>query len=223
MTDPWAARALKLGAAGLGAALLLSGCRAGAGRQAPADLVRALPLVAPTGREGGGWPRTLPGSPGRSEPVTIVLPRAKVNAPITRIDSGADGTLEAPSLMRADLAGWDRLGPTPGEPGSAVVVGHLDTRTGPAVFAWLPQVRKGDSVAVIREDRTMAVFRVSAVERVHKTAFPVRRVYGAPPYPAIRLVTCGGHYDLERHSYDDNLIVYGDLAGWYRVSDFPPA
>ncbi|MDP9866480.1 MULTISPECIES: class F sortase [Streptosporangium] len=215
------------------AVLLLAGCLPRTGEEADPALVRALPVTAPAvprpgaaahaGAGRGGWPQTLPGLPGESDPVALVVPRAKVNAPVAPIDSGADGTLEPPPLWRADLVGWDRLGPTPGEPGSAVVVGHLDTKTGPAVFAGLSQVREGDAVVVTRQDRTAVVFRVSAVERVRKSAFPVGKVYRAPPRPAIRLVTCGGTYDSERHSYDDNLIVYGGLTGWYRLSDLPRA
>ncbi|MFJ2033385.1 class F sortase [Streptosporangium sp. NPDC087985] len=218
---------------GLGGVLLLTGCRAGVGKAADPALVRALPVAAPivpgsglavsVRSGGGGWPRSLGGIPGKSRPVAVVVPRAKVNAPVVQIESGTDGTLESPPLERANLAGWDRLGPTPGEPGSAVIVGHLDTRTGPAVFAGLSQVRKGDAVLVTREDRTAVVFRVVAVQRVSKTAFPVSKVYRSLPHPAIRLVTCGGTYDFTRHSYDDNLIVYGDLAGWYRLSDLPRA
>ncbi|OUC95084.1 class F sortase [Streptosporangium minutum] len=221
-------------ALGLGAVLVLAGCRAVRGREADPALVRAMPVAAPAvprpgattapaARGRGGWPRALPRFPGESGPVALVVPRAEVNAPITPIVSGADGVLEPPPLSQADLAGWDRLGPAPGEPGSAVVVGHLDTRTGPAVFAGLSRVRKGDAVVVTREDGTAAVFRVSATERVSKSAFPVKKVYRSLPHPTIRLVTCGGAYDVERHSYDDNLIVYGDLTGWYRLSDFSRA
>ncbi|GHH64973.1 class F sortase [Streptosporangium violaceochromogenes] len=231
---------LRRGAACAGIALLLAvplaGCRGGAGREASPALVRALPVTAPatpghgkaaaanpSGAGRGGWPSPLPGPLGRSEPVTLVVPRARVNAPVTPVTSTADGTLQAPSLLQAGLTGWDGLGPTPGEQGAAVIVGHLDTRSGPAVFAGLPQVREGDAVAVIRRDRTVAVFRVSVIERVRKTAFPVKKVYGAMAGPEIRLVTCGGRYDPGRHSYDDNLIVYGDFAGAYRLSDFSRA
>nr|BFE81713.1 hypothetical protein GCM10020093_043140 [Planobispora longispora] len=159
--------------------------------------------------------------PGPAEPVALVVPRAGVNAPITWIGPARDGVLDAPPLWRADVVGWDRSGPAPGEDGPAVVVGHLDTRTGPAVFARLPGVARGDAVAVVRSDGTVVVFRVSSIERARKDAFPVSRVYRVRPYPTIRLVTCGGRYDRERQSYEDNLIVYGDFAAWYRLSDFP--
>ncbi|WP_068925270.1 class F sortase [Planobispora rosea] len=168
-----------------------------------------------------GWPDPLPGWPGPAEPVALVVPRAGVNAPITWIGPAHDGVLDAPPLRRADLVGWDRSGPAPGEAGPAVIVGHLDTRTGPAVFARLPGVARGDAVAVVRSDGTVVVFRVSSVERARKEAFPVSRVYRVRPYPTIRLVTCGGRYDHKRQSYEDNLIVYGDFAAWYRLSDFP--
>ncbi|MBG0830703.1 class F sortase [Planomonospora sp. ID67723] len=228
-------------ALGLGAALLVTGCMAATGERADPSLARSLPVTAPApprdsavpvppvasagaGTRKGrrvGWPAPLPGEPGAAEPLALVVPRAGVNAPITWIGPTSEGVLEAPPLWRADLAGWDRSGPMPGEAGPAVIVGHLDTRTGPAVFARLPGLVRGDTVAVIRRDGSVVVFRVTSVERAPKAAFPVSRVYRARPYPTIRLVTCGGRYDRERHSYEENLIVYGDFAAWYRLSDFP--
>lgn len=229
-------------ALGLGTVLLAGGCMAGTGERADPALARSLPVIAPVlpgasavpvppaaaagaGRrareKGRGWPAPLPGMPGAAEPLSLVVPRAGVNAPITWTGSTSEGVLEAPPLWQADLAGWDRTGPMPGEPGPAVIVGHLDTRTGPAVFARLPRLVRGDTVAVIRRDGSVVVFRVTATERAPKTDFPVSRVYRARPYPTIRLVTCGGRYDPARHSYEENLIVYGDFAAWYRLADFP--
>ncbi|GIH90582.1 class F sortase [Planobispora siamensis] len=211
---------------------LVAGCRLEAGEEADPVMAGSLPVAAPVppkaraadtsaGRKKTAWPAPLAGWPGPARPLAVVVPRAGVNAAVTEIGTTSGGVLQAPPLSQADLAGWDRHGPAPGDPGPAVIVGHLDTKTGPAVFARLPKVVRGDAVAVIREDGTVVVFRVTATERARKTAFPVGEVYRVRPYPTIRLVTCGGRYDHDRDSYEDNLIVYGDFAAWYRLSDFP--
>ncbi|MEU7000672.1 class F sortase [Nonomuraea sp. NPDC046570] len=196
----------------------LTGCKAVSG--ARAEYAVKPGVVVPAQVKDNGWPDPQSGEPGEADPLGVVIPRAGVNAPVVEIDGGAGGKLSAPPLSDANLAGWDRRGPTPGEPGAAVLVGHLDTRTGPAVFASLSKLKKGDTVAVVREDGRVVVFRTTAVQEVGKDAFPVRKVFGTTGGPAIRLVTCGGHYDPARHSYQDNLIVYGDYAAWYRLSDF---
>lgn len=52
----------------------------------------------------------------------------------------------------------------------------------------------------------------TSVALVPKTGFPTREVYGPTSYAALRLITCGGHYD-RRTGYADNVIVYAHLVG----------
>ncbi|WP_158088566.1 class F sortase [Thermoactinospora rubra] len=175
----------------------------------------SLPVVV----QARAWPR--PAAQARAQwarPVRVLVPRAGVDAPVIGL-GGEDGHLGAPPAGEANLVGWDRQGPAPGDPGAAVLVGHLDTRAGPAVFARLRQVRPGDTVAVVRSDDRVAVYRVTGSQEAGKEDFPVRRVFRASPRPAIRLVTCGGRFDRVRHAYEDNLIVYGEHAGTYRLAD----
>ncbi|GAA3136083.1 class F sortase [Streptosporangium carneum] len=171
------------------------------------------------GLGGPGWPAPLSRDLGRAEPTRVVIPRIGVNAPLVVLGIEDDGGLAVPPLDHADAAGWYGLGPTPGERGSAVVVGHLDTRTGPAVFARLGELEAGDSVGVVRADGTVAVFVVERLEQAPKDRFPADRVYGPTDGRRLRLVTCGGSFDQARRSYDDNVIVHALYRAGYLVSD----
>lgn len=176
-------------------------------------------ITVPTTVKAAGWPRPVHSTAGSARPLRVVVPRAGVDAPVVSISTEKGGKLSAPPLAEPTVVGWDRTGPAPGEDGSAVLVGHLDTKTGPAVFARLSAVKKGDTVAVVRSDDRVVVFRATAVDQVGKSDFPVRKVFGNATKPGIRLVTCGGRFDRAKHSYEDNLIVYGEQVATYRVTD----
>lgn len=160
-------------------------------------------------------PRAVSPPPGpvlkASTPVRVDIPRIGVHSRLLSLGLEHDGTLEVPSLKQAQLAGWYDKGPTPGEPGPAVIVGHVDTKKGPAVFYKLGKLKPGDKVDVTRKDGAVAAFAVDSVEHVLKTHFPTKRVYGEVGFAGIRLITCGG--DFEGHSYTGNVIVYGHLTG----------
>ncbi|MEV4541070.1 class F sortase [Micromonospora echinaurantiaca] len=138
-------------------------------------------------------------------PNRVRVPRIGVDAPLTVLGLDASGALAAPSDF--DTAGWYGGGPAPGDPGPAVIAGHLDSRDGPAVFARLGELRPGDRVQVWRGDRVVS-FRVTGTLRAGKDRFPTTAVYGPTPGPELRLVTCGGDFDRRRGHYRDNLVVF---------------
>jgi sortase (surface protein transpeptidase) len=148
---------------------------------------------------------------GASQPVRVDIPRIGVHAPLISLGLKPDGSVAVPSLKQARLASWYDQGPTPGEVGPAVLLGHVDSKKGPAVFFELGRMRPGDRIDVARKDRTVARFTVDSVERVPKAQFPTNRVYGDLAYAGIRLITCGGGFD--GHHYTGNVIVYGHLTG----------
>ncbi|MEV0631281.1 class F sortase [Nonomuraea wenchangensis] len=150
-----------------------------------------------------------------ARPTAVYIPSVGVAAPLTELGLDARGAIQNPPLDQPNLAGWYRYAPVPGQRGAAVITGHLDTRSGPAVFARLKDVRRGDQVQVLRADRSVAVFVVDRVEHAPKSGFPARKVYGKLSYPGLRLVTCGGTFDRRAHSYRDNTIVYAHLAAPY--------
>jgi sortase (surface protein transpeptidase) len=109
------------------------------------------------------------------------------------------------------LTGWFTGSPAPGATGPAVIVGHIDSRSGPAVFYRLPELRPGDRVVVARADGTTVRFAVDSVAQYPKRAFPTQAVFGPAPDPLLRLITCGGSFDTSRRSYRDNVVVTAHL------------
>jgi len=143
-----------------------------------------------------------------AEPVRLRIPALGVDAPLTHLGVAPNGTIEVP----ADFAvpGWFDQGPRPGQPGPAVILGHVDSKAGPAVFYRLNRLPVGAVVFVDRADGSTVDFRVRGMQHVAKTAFPTDLVYAPTLEPSLRLVTCGGPFDHSRSSYLDNVIVYAD-------------
>jgi hypothetical protein len=138
-------------------------------------------------------------------PVRVRIPSIGVDAPLENLGLAADGSIAAPQEWQD--AGWYAGGPRPGQPGPAVLLGHVDSRTGPAVFHRLAGLPSGALVLVDRADRTTARFRVQGRLQVAKSRFPSDLVYGATLTPSLRLVTCGGTFDRQTGHYRDNVVV----------------
>ncbi|MGC4808165.1 class F sortase [Micromonospora sp. DT233] len=147
-----------------------------------------------------------------SRPVRLRVTAIGVAAPVHPVGQAADGSIDVPPLDRADQTGWYDRGPAPGEPGRAVVVGHVDTRSGPAVFHRLGGLRTGDRIEVTRADGGVAVFAVDSVEHFGKDDLPADRVYGDDGPPELRLITCGGAWVGGRTGYADNVIAFAALV-----------
>ncbi|WP_259370768.1 class F sortase [Streptomyces sp. SCUT-3] len=157
-----------------------------------------------------------PGGPAMpsSAPKRLTIPRIGVNAPFSELGLDENGTLEAPSPDDNNLVGWYADGVTPGERGNAIVAGHVDTKTGPAVFWRLGTVTPGTTVNITREDGSTAVFTVDAVETFAKDDFPDERVYGHTDDAQLRLITCGGNYDKKAKDYTANVVVFAHLQSY---------
>jgi LPXTG-site transpeptidase (sortase) family protein len=149
----------------------------------------------------------------RSAPVKIRIPGIGVNAPVMNVGRDADGTVQVPPLAEHNLTGWYRYGPSPGQRGPAVILGHVDSTTGVSVFYHLKNMHAGNKVYVTLADGKVAAFAVDGLQRVAKDAFPTASVYGKAGYPSLRLITCGGPFDQATGHYTDNIIVYAHLVG----------
>jgi sortase (surface protein transpeptidase) len=139
-------------------------------------------------------------------PTRIRIADIGVSAPITPIGLNPDRSLQVPPQWSA--TGWYKRGPEPGEQGPAVISGHVDSKSGPAVFYRLGQLHRGALILVRRADHSLVRFRVSGIERWPKDRFPSRRVYRSTRNAALRLITCGGSFDGATGHYRDNTIVY---------------
>jgi hypothetical protein len=143
--------------------------------------------------------------PAVAEPVRLRIPSIGVKTDLQHLGLAADGTIAAPTQWQT--AGWYDKGPRPGQPGPAVIVGHVDSRSGPAVFYRLTDLRPGARVLVDRADGTTARFTVTGHQQVAKSQFPVDLVYSPTLETVLRLVTCGGTFDAGTGHYRDNIIV----------------
>jgi LPXTG-site transpeptidase (sortase) family protein len=163
-------------------------------------------LPAPTGRI-----VAVPQSPGPdpvAAPVSLTIPLIGVQTNLMTLGLGRDGTLGVPPLSMAGVAGWYTGSPRPGSIGSAIIVGHVDTTKGPAVFDRLDTLTRGDKIYVKRADGTLVEFRVTSVQQYPKDHFPTEAVYGPVPDPELRLITCGGAWDPATRHYLSNIVVY---------------
>ena len=146
-----------------------------------------------------------------SAPTRLRIPTIKIDASFVELGLAADNTIQVPKSFTE--VGWYTHGPTPGELGPAIVLGHVDSRLlGPAVFFYLGQLKPGDMVEIDREDGSTAVFRVDKLEKYSQDDFPAELVYGNIDHAGLRLITCSGTYDRAEKRYDQNLVVYASLV-----------
>jgi sortase (surface protein transpeptidase) len=141
-----------------------------------------------------------------ARPVYLSIPVIGVRTRLIRLGLTAQGTLQVPAST--SVAGWYTGGPRPGQVGSAVIAGHIDSYLGPGVFFRLRLLRPGDRVYVRQAGGTLAVFRVYAEHSYPKDHFPTEKVYGPAPDPELRLITCGGTFNPAIGSYLNNVVVY---------------
>jgi sortase (surface protein transpeptidase) len=139
-------------------------------------------------------------------PVRLRIPKIQVTTSLERLGRAPDGTVEVPNQF--DLAGWYAPGPRPGDLGSAVILGHVDSDRGPAVFYRLRELRAGDQLTVTRADGSAVRFVVQRTRQYDKQQFPTDEVYYPTLRPTLRLITCGGQFDPADGHYQSNIIVF---------------
>ncbi|MEG8278629.1 class F sortase [Streptomyces sp. AHA2] len=177
-------------------------------RPTAARSARARP-PAPAARKPRPRPRLRPLPHSRA--TRLLVPYLRIDAPVMSLGLDRDHRLTAPPDDDPKLVGWYEQGAAPGGQGTAVAVGHLDTDSGPAVFAGLPELKKGRIVKVRRADGRTAVYTVDKVRSYEKAHFPSQEVYGTRGRPELRLITCGGSYD-RRKGYSGNVVVFAHLT-----------
>ncbi|BDD70315.1 MULTISPECIES: class F sortase [Streptomyces] len=146
-----------------------------------------------------------------SVPDQVSIPAIQVDAPVMGVGLDADGWVDAPPPEDPNLAGWFTGAVSPGEKGTAVVVGHVDNQQGPAVFYGLGALKKGNKVEVHRQDGKTAVFEIYGIEVFEKNNFPGDRVYGSKGSPELRVITCGGGF-TKQNGYDGNVVAFARLV-----------
>src|SRR6201989_3237407 len=164
----------------------------------------AVALPAPTGPIVAPPQSAAPAPVAR--PVSLTIPRIGVKTSLITLGLAQGGAMQVPSSTT--VAGWYTGSPRPGAVGSSIIVGHIDSLTGPGVFYRLSDLRSGDDVFVRRADGTTVEFRVTAIQTYLKDHFPTRTVYGPTPDAELRLIPGGGAFDAATHHYLSNIVVY---------------
>lgn len=157
-------------------------------------------------------------APGKQyAPMRIHIPAIAASAPVDPLGLNRDGTLEVPTDFAR--AGYYTGRPPPGATGPAIIVAHVASKSGPAVFKRLRDLKPGDEVTVTRADRSDVIFVVDRVESHPKKRFPTNAVYDPTPGATLRLITCGGSFDRKTGHYRDNVIAFAH----YKTLTSPPA
>ena len=166
--------------------------------------------ISPAPAEEPTTTETAPVLPA-SEPIAIDIPAVGIVADFEpSLGVNENRTIEVPDGF--DTVGWYRYGPTPGELGPSVVLGHVDSFAGPAVFFSLGQLSPGDDIFIDREDGSSVHFVVTRLEQVEQDTFPTAQVYGDIDYAGLRLITCSGTFIRGEQRYTHNLIVFAELV-----------
>ncbi|KRB70186.1 hypothetical protein ASE03_25215 [Kitasatospora sp. Root187] len=174
----------------------------------------ALPSAAPVVAPPAVASRAATAAVGlaRAVPVRVRIPVLGIDTSLGQLTLDQSGSLRPPDPDGPDAAGWYAAGTSPGETGTALITGHVDTARGPAVFFRLATLTAGQQIEVDRADGSTARFTVDAVQNHPKDDFPEQRVYGPAPRPELRLITCGGRYDRAHGGYQENTVVYAHLV-----------
>ena len=206
---PSTARNPRARLAGVTGALLIAAGTAALGVAVGAQVHAPQPSKSAAGVIDSARGPSLP----RSLPVSVEIPAIGVDSKLLHLGLNSDGTIQVPSLETSShLAAWYKYSSTPGQIGSSVIEGHVDTTQGPAVFFRLGALRPGDTINVTLADGTTAVFRVTGVREYIKTRFPAKAIYGATDFAALRLITCGGAFDYATRHYLSSTVVFASLA-----------
>lgn len=219
LRERFAAKPLVLIAAALGVVALVAGgivlgSAAGSDGSPTADAATPVSQAEDTGSAGAYQDPTARESASVSAGTTA----SRVEIPAIGVDSGLEqlpldsrtGELTPPVEWMS--AGWYRDGTVPGDIGPAVIAGHVDSVTKPAVFARLGELKPGDEIRVTLSTGDVQTFRVDSQTSAPKDAFPTDLVYGPTPTPQLRLITCDGVFNGSTGHYLDNLIVFASLA-----------
>nr|WP_244199706.1 class F sortase [Amycolatopsis thailandensis] len=192
------------GGRAVAATLFLSFALAGCGSD-------ATPPAAPPATAAAAAPSVAKPFNG-IRPTSVKIPKIGAESSLVTVAIDKDGKMSVPTAKHPMQAAWYRLSPVPGEVGPAILLGHVDGNKQPGIFFKLKDVNPGDEVLVERSDGKNLKFVVEKKDQVPKDQFPEEAVYGNTDKPQLRLITCGGVFDKEEHSYKDNVIVYANLV-----------
>lgn len=144
------------------------------------------------------------------DPIGIEIGKIGARSSLVPTGQTPGGGWEIPPLSQPQQASWYEPGPEPGEPGTAVILGHANGNGRDGVFARLSKLRVGDEIRVGYPDNAVRLYRVTSVVQLPKGQFRPWQSLRVDGPPELRLITCGG--ELTRTAdgggrYLDNVVV----------------
>ena len=142
-------------------------------------------------------------------PVRLAIPSIRLDAAVEARGLDAKRNLDTASSPN-DVA-WYDMGPAPGQPGNAIINGHVDWWTGDAVFTRLGRVRVGDLVTVTRADGVVVSFRITSLQHVAANA-RIPSLFAASPDATLTLITCAGVWNPLALTNTERLLVQARIV-----------
>jgi hypothetical protein len=158
-------------------------------------------------------PSTAAPEQQQPRPIRVAVPGRNIDGPVLVDGLGVTktGGFDNPPVSKPQTGSWYSLGPRPGEPGPAVILGHINGNGQSGLFKYLDTVKRNDRIKVYREDGSIVTFKVYLTKKVVKTKFPAEEIFTDTEGPELRLISCGGDYDPANRRYLDNIIAFARL------------
>jgi hypothetical protein len=161
-------------------------------------------------------------APPFSQPTHLSIPSLSLDATILPVGTDRYGAMEAPGAGHPasdpiwGSAFWWKFGAKPGQPGNAVLAGHVDRNDGSRAAFWnLGQIQPGDQITITEQAGQRFTFQVTQVR-----AFPIpdggptdpiiERVFGPATTANLNLITCYG--DWIGTEFNERLVVFSTLV-----------
>ena len=142
-------------------------------------------------------------------PAYLKIPGINVDSVIEQVGLTANGALDVPK--GTGNVAWYKLGPHPGEIGSAVIDGHYGIKNGKAsVFDNLHKLRINDKLFVEDNQGTITTFVVRASLTLDANADATAIFKSTDGKAHLNLITCEGTWDKVAKSYPQRLVVFAD-------------
>ncbi len=142
-------------------------------------------------------------------PLTLTIKKLGITTSIESVGKDVSGNMDVPKNV--SNVGWYKFGARPGEHGNAVIAGHLDSETGPAVFYNLSTLQPGDEVTLTDTVGHKFIYIVKTQAIYDDDKFPLQQVFGNQNKSMLNLITCRGVFNTITKNYSQRVVVYTQL------------
>ncbi|MBS2969120.1 class F sortase [Metabacillus sp. KIGAM252] len=189
--------------------LFLAGCSGAQEKEGMPQPVKSIPIEVKSLKASSSSQAPVRKLGEGLTPETLSIPALGINTKVEKAGLLSDGTMDVPKDDQNTV--WYKQGARPGEAGNAVIAGHVDNKTGPAVFFNLKKLKSGDELSVLDAKKERRTFVVEKVESYPYERAPIQSIFGRTNEPRLNLITCTGTYDKRKETHLERLVVYTKL------------